>query len=65
MKDDPDWKAFVEKKRAEEKPEGLESKEPQHALSAFPGGELGFFTMHTGRQPASAQRRQPASLPKQ
>jgi hypothetical protein len=63
MKEDPDWKAFVKKKRAVEKPERLESKEPPHALSAFPGGELGFFTMYTERQPASAQRRQPASSP--
>ncbi|KAF3002281.1 hypothetical protein E8E15_001068 [Penicillium rubens] len=60
MKEDPDWKAFVKKKRAVEKPERLESKEPPHALSAFPGGELGFFTIQLTKAAAS-QPTEPAA----
>ncbi|OQE15341.1 hypothetical protein PENFLA_c032G09297 [Penicillium flavigenum] len=61
MKENPDWKAFVDKKRAAERPSS-KSEEPRDALSALQSGELASFTMHTERQPASSLMREPAMI---
>ena len=44
MKEEPDWKAFVIKKRATEKTASKSKEQPQQANTALRVGELGFFT---------------------
>ncbi|OQE59396.1 hypothetical protein PENNAL_c0325G00318, partial [Penicillium nalgiovense] len=61
MKADPEWKAYVEKKRAEMKSASNETQ----ANPVFQGRELGFFSMASvssqQRQQVSSQQRQQVS----
>ncbi|CAG8897455.1 unnamed protein product [Penicillium nalgiovense] len=43
MREDPEWKAYVSKKRAAEKAANKVREQPQQANATLQGGELGFF----------------------